>query len=234
MQSGKRIAACVPMHTFGHPVHLNELLTICNEFRIPIIEDAAESIGSLYKGKHTGTIGLLGAFSFNGNKTITCGGGGVIVTNDEGLAKNAKHLTTQAKIPHAWEFSHDHIGYNYRLPNLNAALACAQMEMLDTFIKSKRELALKYKALFMELDLESVQETQGSFSNYWLNAVLFSDRKERDAFLNYSNDKKVMTRPVWNLMVDLDMFKNCIYTDISNARTIADRLVNLPSSPMVK
>lgn len=233
-QSGKRIAACVPMHTFGHPVHLNELLTICNEFRIPIIEDAAESIGSLYNGKHTGTIGLLGTFSFNGNKTITCGGGGVIVTNDEGLAKNAKHLTTQAKIPHAWEFSHDHIGYNYRLPNLNAAMACAQMEMLDIFIKSKRELALKYKALFMELDLESVQETQGSFSNYWLNAVLFSDRKERDAFLKYSNDRKVMTRPVWNLMVDLDMFKKCIHTDISNARTIADRLVNLPSSPMVK
>jgi perosamine synthetase len=232
--TGKRIAACVPMHTFGHPVHLNELVKICETFSIPLVEDAAESIGSRYRGIHTGTFGLVGAFSFNGNKTITCGGGGAIVTNNERLAKLAKHLTTQAKIPHRWNFAHDQIGYNYRLPNLNAAMACAQMEVLDTFIDSKRQLALKYKALFEELGIPYAVEPTGSFSNYWLNAIFLKDENERDSFLNYSNDREVMTRPAWHLMVDLEMFRHCLRGDLSNARYIADRLVNLPSSPVIR
>lgn len=231
--SGKRIAACVPMHTFGHPVHLNELMQACNEFKIPLVEDAAESIGSKYHGRHTGTFGLVGAFSFNGNKTITCGGGGVIVTNNEALAKLAKHLTTQAKVPHAWEFAHDQIGYNYRLPNLNAAMACAQMEVLDKFVQSKRALAAQYKQLFNKLGLEFIQEPDDSYSNYWLNSILFRTREERDEFLRYSNERQIMTRPVWNLMVDLKMFKDCIQEDLSNAREIVERLVNLPSSPKI-
>jgi perosamine synthetase len=228
--SGKRIAACVPMHTFGHPVQLNELVEICEQYSIPLIEDAAESIGSMYDNKHTGTFGLMGVFSFNGNKTITCGGGGMLVTNDERLAKLAKHLTTQAKVPHPWEFVHDQIGYNYRLPNLNAALACAQMEMLDDFITVKRELAFHYDRLLTDLGLNFIREPENSKSNYWLNAVLFNDKNERDSFLQYSNGKKIMTRPAWTLMPDLIMFKNCIISDISNARYISERLVNLPSS----
>ncbi|MCB0499460.1 MAG: LegC family aminotransferase [Cyclobacteriaceae bacterium] len=232
--SGRKIAACVPMHTFGHPVHLCDLVDVCEEFCIPLVEDAAESIGSLYYGKHTGTFGLLGVFSFNGNKTITCGGGGVIVTNDAKLAKLAKHLTTQAKIPHAWKFTHDQIGYNYRLPNLNAAMACAQLEMLDRLLSNKRMLAMEYMDLFQKLNLQFVCEPQGAHSNYWLNSVLFKNREERDSFLMYSNDKRVMTRPVWDLMTELAMFKDCIRMDISSAKLIADRLVNLPSSPIIK
>lgn len=231
--SGKRIAACVPMHTFGHPAHLNELMQACDEFKIPLVEDAAESIGSKYHGRHTGTFGLVGAFSFNGNKTITCGGGGVIVTNNESLANLAKHLTTQAKVPHAWEFVHDQIGYNYRLPNLNAAMACAQMEVLDKFVQSKRVLARQYKDLFNTLGFEFIQEPNNTYSNYWLNSILFRTREERNEFLHYSNERQIMTRPVWNLMVDLKMFRDCIQEDISNAREIADRLVNLPSSPKI-
>lgn len=231
--SGKRIAACVPMHTFGHPAHLNELMQACDEFKIPLVEDAAESIGSKYNGRHTGTFGLVGAFSFNGNKTITCGGGGVIVTNNEALAKLAKHLTTQAKVPHAWEFVHDQIGYNYRLPNLNAAMACAQMEVLDKFVQSKRALAGQYKELFNTLGFEFIQEPNNTYSNYWLNSILFRTSEERNEFLQYSNERQIMTRPVWNLMVDLKMFRHCIQEDLSNAREIAERLVNLPSSPKI-
>lgn len=229
--TGKRLAACVPMHTFGHPVHLGELVEVCDEFKIPLIEDAAESIGSTYRGRHTGTFGLLGAFSFNGNKTITCGGGGVIVTADERLARLAKHLTTQAKVPHAWDFVHDHVGYNYRLPNLNAAMACAQMEVLDVLIQSKRALSAQYKRFFNELGLHFVEEPAETRSNYWLNSILFSTRSERDEFLKYSNEKGIMTRPAWKLMVDLEMFKHCIQDEVVNARQIAERLVNLPSSP---
>jgi len=228
--SGKRISACVPMHTFGHPVDLDEIVALCQSFSIPLIEDAAESIGSKYKGKHTGTFGLMGAFSFNGNKTITCGGGGMIVTNDERLGKLAKHLTTQAKVPHAWEFVHDQIGYNYRLPNLNAAMACAQMEVLDDYIISKRDLAGQYKSLFSELEMTFMTEPVNTFSNYWLNAVLVADRSERDAFLQYSNDRKVSVRPAWTLMNKLTMFKNCVSGDLSNAIELEDRLISLPSS----
>lgn len=228
--TGRRIAACVPMHTFGFPVAIDKIVEICTSHNISLVEDAAESIGSTYKGKHTGTFGLLGTYSFNGNKTITCGGGGLIVTNDDVLGKQAKHLTTQAKVPHRWEFVHDHIGYNYRLPNLNAALACAQMEQLEGFIANKRETAAAYQKFFADKEITFVTEPEHSRSNYWLNAVLLKDREERDAFLAYTNDNGVMTRPVWELMNRLSMFKHCISGDISNAEWIADRLVNIPSS----
>ncbi|PBQ31526.1 aminotransferase DegT [Sphingobacteriaceae bacterium] len=229
-RSGKRVAACVPMHTFGHAVALDELMEICNTYSIPLVEDAAESIGSKYKGKHTGTLGLLGAFSFNGNKTITCGGGGVIVTDDESLGKLAKHLTTQSKVPHRWEFKHDNIGYNYRMPNLNAALACAQMEQLDNFVTNKRELAAIYKEAFKTMSSTFFTEPENSYSNYWLNALLLKDKEERDEFLTYTNDNGVMTRPVWTLMTNLPLFKHCINHGSENAQFIEDRLVNIPSS----
>ncbi len=230
-QSGKRIAACVPMHTFGHPVAIDKIAELCTRYKIALVEDAAESIGSTYKGKHTGTFGLLGAFSFNGNKTITCGGGGVIVTNDEQLAKLAKHLTTQAKVPHKWEFVHDHIGYNYRLPNLNAALACAQIEKLEEFVLNKRELASQYQQLFSDKpEFHFYVEPKESRSNYWLNVVLLKNKTKRDEFLTYTNEHGVMTRPAWALMNKLEMFKQCICEDVSNAIFIEDRLVNLPSS----
>jgi perosamine synthetase len=232
-ETGKRIAACVPMHTFGHPVDLDRIVALCAQYNVPLVEDAAESIGSKYKGTHTGTLGLVGAFSFNGNKTITCGGGGMIVTNDEKLGKLAKHLTTQAKVPHAWEFVHDHIGYNYRLPNLNAAMACAQMEQLDAFVANKRDLAAQYSKLFEGTGIRFMKEPEHTFSNYWLNAILVKDRKERDEFLTYTNGKQVMTRPVWTLMNKLEMFKHCICENIDNAIDLENRLVNLPSSVQI-
>ncbi|SMO61025.1 LegC family aminotransferase [Solitalea koreensis] len=226
----QKIAACVPMHTFGHPARIDQLKVICERYHINLVEDAAESLGSSYLGQQTGTFGLLGTYSFNGNKTITCGGGGVIVTNDERLGKLGKHLTTQAKVPHRWDFVHDHIGYNYRLPNLNAALACAQMEQLDVFINNKRELSKKYKEFFDGKGFNFVVEPQYSRSNYWLNAILLNDREQRDAFLTFTNDKGVMTRPVWALMTRLEMFKHCIKADLANSEWIEDRLVNIPSS----
>jgi aminotransferase in exopolysaccharide biosynthesis len=232
-ETGKRISACVPMHTFGHPARLDDLLAVCRSYAIPLVEDAAESIGSKYKNNHTGTIGLIGAFSFNGNKTITCGGGGAIVTNDQKIAKLAKHLTTQAKVPHPWNFVHDQIGYNYRLPNLNAALACAQMEQLDKFISSKRQLAKSYKAFFSGSEIEFIDEPPGTSSNFWLNAVLFKDSVQREEFIKFSNQKNVMTRPVWTLMNKLKMFSHCISANLDNAIEIESRLVNLPSSPKI-
>ena len=229
-KSEKKISACVPMHTFGHPAEIDKIVELCNQYFISVIEDAAESIGSKYKNKHTGTFGLLGVFSFNGNKTITCGGGGCIVTNDEKLGKLAKHLTTQAKVPHKWEFVHDQIGFNYRLPNLNAALACAQMEKLDEFISIKRELSNQYETLFDKSEILFVKETENSFSNCWLNSILLKDRLDRDAFLRFTNDNGIMTRPSWTLMNKLEMFKDCICENIDNATDIENRLVNLPSS----
>lgn len=232
--SRKKIAACVPMHTFGLPTAIDEIVSICNQYHIPVIEDAAESIGSKYKNQHTGTFGLIGTFSFNGNKTVTSGGGGCIVTNNEQLAKRAKHLTTQAKIPHRWEFRHDEIGYNYRMPNLNAALACAQLEMLDTYVASKRNIAQQYQTFFSNSNIKFISEPEHAFSNYWLNAVMLSSLKERDEFLQYTNDKGIITRPVWTLMQELDMFKDCLHTDLYNAKHIEDCLVNLPSSVIIK
>lgn len=228
--SGRRLAACVPMHTFGLPCRIDEIAAICGEWNIALVEDAAESLGSYYKGQHTGVFGKIGTFSFNGNKTVTCGGGGALITNDEALAKQAKHLTTQAKVPHRWEFRHDHIGYNYRMPNLNAALACAQLEQLEEILNSKRELALAYQDFFSGTDINFISEIPEAKANYWLNAILLKDRATRDAFLTYSNDNGIMTRPVWELMTDLPMFEHCQQDELENSRMIADRLVNIPSS----
>lgn len=227
--SGKKIAACVPMHTFGFPCRIDEIATICEEWNIYLVEDAAESLGSYFKDKHTGVFGGIGVFSFNGNKTITCGGGGALITNDEAIAKRAKHLTTQAKVPHKWEFVHDEIGYNYRMPNLNAALACAQLEQLNQFIENKRALASAYKTFFQAEDIKFLTELPEAKANYWLNALLFDDLEERNAFLTYSNENGVMTRPIWELMNRLEMFKDCQTDALTNSIWIADRLVNIPS-----
>ncbi len=229
-QTMQRIAACVPMHTFGHPCRIDELAVICEEYNIVLIEDAAESIGSYYKNKHTGTFGRLAAFSFNGNKTITCGGGGAIITDDEKLAKRAKHLTTQAKVPHRWDFVHDEVGYNYRMPNINAALMCAQLEQLNNFLENKRELALQYKNYFSGTGLKFMEEPMHSRSNYWLCAIQTKDIKERDELLTYTNDQGVMTRPIWRLMNKLEMFKHCLTGNLDNAQYLEERIINIPSS----
>ena len=254
--TGKRISAIVPMHTFGHPCRIDEIAEICEEFNIPLVEDAAESLGSFYKGKHTGNFGKIGVLSFNGNKTITTGGGGMLLTNDEELGKHLKHITTQAKIPHPWEYAHDFIGYNYRMPNLNAALGVAQMEKIDEILASKRKIANAYTEFFNKGEQQTPNNKQGtrnkeqgttnndqikhitepvnSISNYWLNVILLSNRKERDKFLKFSNDHGVMTRPIWQLMNKLEMFKNCECGDLSNAEWLEDRVVNIPSSVILQ
>jgi len=226
----KRIKACVPMHTFGHPCRIDEISSICAEYNIVLIEDAAESLGSFYKNKHTGLFGLAGILSFNGNKTITTGGGGIIITDDETFAKKAKHITTTAKIQHSWEYNHDMIGYNYRLPNINAALGCAQMEELPNILFAKRNLASVYQAYFEGSKLDFVSEKEDSKVNFWLNAIILKDRTEREAFLEESNAKAVMTRPIWTLMNKLPMFEGAECTDLSNAEWLENRVVNIPSS----
>lgn len=231
--TGKTVKACVPMHTFGHPCRIDEIKEICDEWHINLVEDAAESLGSYYKEKHTGTFGKVSAFSFNGNKIITSGGGGVIVTDDESLAKRAKHITTTAKIPHPYEYVHDEIGYNYRLPNINAALLVAQLEQLDNFLASKRELALKYKEFFSTTQAQFIEEPKESKSNYWLQAVLLKDKNQRDEFLEFTNKNGVMTRPIWRLMNELEMFKDCQCTELTNAKYLEERVVNIPSSVRV-
>ena len=231
--TGCRISAVVPMHTFGHPVKLKELKEVCDRYNIPLIEDAAESIGSYYGDKHTGTIGKLGILSFNGNKLITTGGGGMILTDDEKLAKMAKHITTQAKVPHPYEFVHDQIGYNYRLTNVNAALGCAQMESLDHLLKLKRILAEQYKEFFKNTEFDFFEEPQNCKSNYWLNALITKDKTQRDQLLQFTNKNGVMTRPIWELMNRLPMFANCQTDSLENSIWFADRVVNIPSSAIV-
>ncbi|MBU0490174.1 MAG: LegC family aminotransferase [Bacteroidetes bacterium] len=229
--TGRRVSACVPMHTFGHPCKIDEIAEICNEYCIHLIEDAAESLGSFYKEKHTGTFGEIGVLSFNGNKIITTGGGGMLLFNDVDLAAKAKHLTTQAKVPHPWEFVHDEIGYNYRMPNLNAALGLAQIEQIDTFLKSKRQTAQHYNEFFAEIaGISFLNEPANAQSNYWLNCVILASKTERDAFLKYSNENGVMTRPAWTLMNKLPMFSGCTTGNLENAERIEERLVNIPSS----
>ena len=229
--TGRRIKCCVPMHTFGHPVHIDELVDVCKEWHIELVEDAAESIGSFYKGKHTGTFGKVGAISFNGNKTITTGGGGMLLFMDEELAKLAKHLTTQAKVPHRWEFVHDHIGYNYRMPNINAALGCAQMEHLEEFVLNKRETAAKYAEFFKGIEnVEFFTEPTDCRANYWLNVVILKDKAAQLEFLQQTNDNGVMTRPIWELMNRLPMFEHCQNDGLENTIWFADRVVNIPSS----
>lgn len=229
--TGRRVKACVPMHTFGHPVRIEEIANICQEYHIELVEDAAESIGSLYKGKHTGTFGKVGAISFNGNKTITTGGGGMLLFQDEELGNYAKHITTQAKIPHRWEFRHDHIGYNYRMPNINAALGCAQLENLDRYVESKRETAKRYAEFFKDIpDITFFTEPENCRSNYWLNVVILKDKATQQNFLEYTNDNGVMTRPIWELMNRLPMFEKCETDGLKNTKWFSDRVVNIPSS----
>jgi perosamine synthetase len=228
--SGKIIKTCVPVHTFGHPCRIDEIQKICNKWHITLVEDAAESLGSLYKGRHTGAFGKLGAISFNGNKIITAGGGGCIITNDFELAQKAKHLTTTAKIPHKWNFDHDMIGYNYRMPNINAAILVAQLEQIGKFCKNKRELAEKYMSFFSTMDIEFIYESKYSKPNYWLNSVVLKDINMRDKFLEFTNKNGVMTRPIWKLMSNLDMFKSFQCGDLTNSKWLQERIVNIPSS----
>ncbi len=229
-KTGKVIKACVPMHTFGHPCKIDKIVEICQRYHIEVVEDSAESLGSYYKGKHTGTFGKVGIFSFNGNKIITTGGGGMIVTDDEALAKRAKYITTTAKVPHPYEYIHDEVGYNYRLTNLAAAMGVAQMESLVLFIEKQRELASKYQEFFKDKDIEFIKEPQDAKSNYWLNAVILKDREQRDDFLKDTNDNGVMTRSIWRLMNKLEMFKDAQTGDLSNAVWLEDRVVNISSS----
>ena len=231
--TGRVIRALVPMHTFGHPVDIDGLLSIARDFNIALVEDAAESLGSLYHGKHTGTFGLLGTLSFNGNKTITTGGGGAILTNDAEIARYAKHLTTTAKLPHAWEFSHDEIGYNYRMPNLNAALGCAQLEQISAKLTAKRELFKRYKNAFSQVEeVKLVSEPPHCQSNYWLQTLLLDseDLSLRDEILTMTNKAGFMTRPSWTLMHELNSFRFCPRMDLTMAQSLAKRLINIPSS----
>jgi dTDP-4-amino-4,6-dideoxygalactose transaminase len=218
------------MHTFGHPCKIDEIVQICNDYHIDVIEDAAESLGSFFKKQHTGTFGKFGTLSFNGNKTITTGGGGMILTDDPQLAKVAKHLTTTAKISHKWEFNHDMVGYNYRLTNLASALGCAQMEQLPSFIEKKRQLAMDYKVFFNSIGINYFNEPLNSESNYWLNAIVFENNSIQEAFLEFMNNHDVMTRPVWKLMNKLDIYSHCQCGPLVNAEWLADRVVNIPSS----
>ncbi|MBN2214156.1 MAG: LegC family aminotransferase [Bacteroidales bacterium] len=229
-KTGRLISACVPMHTFGHPVLINEIVEICSQYNIPVIEDAAESLGSFYKGLHTGTIGKIGVLSFNGNKILTTGGGGMLLFKDEELGKKAKHLTTQAKTAHPWEFIHDQIGYNYRLPNVNAAIGCAQLEYFDKTLANKRETASYYKAFFANTNIDFFMEPKDCKSNYWLNTIILKDKETRDQFLDYTNKRGVMTRPAWHPMHKLKMFRKCQTDGLENSQWFEERIVNIPSS----
>jgi len=231
--TGRKIAACVPMHTFGHPVRIDQVTEICQKYHIPVIEDAAEALGSFYKGQHVGTFGDIGILSFNGNKPVTTGGGGMIITNDETHAAKAKHLTTTAKKPHPWEFFHDDVGYNYRMPNINAAVGCAQMECFVATLENKRSTAQMYNQFFQEIGMPFIAEPAHARSNYWLNTIVLKDRQERDRFLAYANEKGIQTRPVWTLMSNLPMYRDCQCTSLDNAQWMEDRLVNIPSSVRV-
>ena len=231
--TGKRIGACIPVHTFGHPCRIDEIKDICNQYNIFLIEDAAESVGSFYKDKHTGTFGQVGVMSFNGNKIITAGGGGCIITDDEALAKKAKYLTTTAKVPHKWNFNHDIVGYNYRMPNLNAALLVAQLENLDNFISSKRKLANVYETFFNSNNYVFVKEPMDSKSNYWLNSILLKNKQQRDEFLDETNSSGIMTRPIWTLMNKLPMFGYAQCDSLKNSEWLEDRVVNIPSSAIL-
>ncbi|MEZ9582908.1 LegC family aminotransferase [Vibrio cyclitrophicus] len=231
-QTGKRIKAVVPMHTFGHPVELDELVAVCLKWNLVLVEDAAESLGSFYKGKHTGTMGDVSAVSFNGNKIITTGGGGMVLCKTEELGARTKHVTTTAKVPHPYEFFHDEPGFNYRMPNLNAALGCAQMEVIEQYLKQKRQLAKCYENLFSGTDFQFVTEPDYAESNYWLNAIICPDKKSREEILAGTNSAGVMTRPIWQLMHRLPMFENAMRGDLTYSEFIEAHLINLPSTPV--
>lgn len=228
--TGSRISACLPMHTFGFLCRIDAISAICKKWNITLVEDSAESIGSYFGNVHSGRFGQTGVLSFNGNKTITCGGGGAIITDDESIAKRAKHITTTAKVPHKWEFFHDELGYNYRMPNLNAALLVAQIEQLPDILESKRLVAGEYEHAFNRLGLNFIKPISGTSPNFWLNAIILKDRHERDAFLGYSNEHGVMTRPAWVLLHKLPAFQSAFVYETENAQWLEDRLVNIPSS----
>jgi aminotransferase in exopolysaccharide biosynthesis len=231
--SGRIIRAVVPMHAFGHPVDIDGLIDLASEFKLVVIEDAAESLGSTYKGTHTGTFGRLGVLSFNGNKTITTGGGGAILTNNPELARRAKHLTTTAKLSHAWEYRHDEVGYNYRMPNINAALGCAQLEQLPKLLEAKRDLFSRYQSAFNKVDgVELMSEPNGCLSNYWLQTIILSvdNSKHRDAILAATNNAGYMTRPTWVLMNELEQFSSMPCMDLNGAQSLSERVINIPSS----
>ena len=229
-KTNKKIAACMPMHTFGFPIHVNELVKVCDKWNIPIVEDAAEAIGSEYHSKPIGSFGKLGVFSFNGNKIVTSGGGGAIVTNDVELGIKAKHLTTTAKVPHPYEYVHDEIGYNFRMPNINAALACAQLEQLEFFIENKRKLALEYNTFFKSKGINFRTELPQTKANYWLMCVELENKKEREAFLKDTNGNGVMTRPIWQLIFKSSLYSGFQKDEQTNALSLEDRIVNIPSS----
>ena len=229
-KTGRKIAACMPMHTFGFPVHLDELIRVCNLWKIQIVEDAAESLGSEYKGVPTGSFGEVGVFSFNGNKIVTSGGGGVIVTNNLRLGERGKFLTTTAKKQHPYEYIHNELGYNFRMPNINAALACAQLEQLKGFLEDKRSLAKEYQSFFKTIGIKFRTESENTKANYWLMCLELENKNERDAFLNYTNSNNVITRPIWRLMFRLPMFKDCTRDNQKNAIFLEERIVNIPSS----
>ncbi len=227
--SNRIIRACVPMHNLGHPVRIYKIRDLCEQYNIKLVEDAAESLGSSYNDTHTGLFGSLSAISFNGNKIITTGGGGMIITDDEIIAKQVKHITTTAKRQHPWLYVHDEIGFNYRMPNLNAALGCAQIELLPDYVERKRMLATRYADWFSDKEYEFIIEPNNSRSNYWINSFLVNNQKERDEVLKYTNHNKVMTRPIWTSMHTLDMFRDSLSVDLSNTEWLEERLVSVPS-----
>ncbi len=229
-KTGKKISACVPMHTYGFPCRIKQISKICKDWNISLIEDSAESLGSYIGKKHTGTFSLIASLSFNGNKLITTGGGGMIITNNYNLAKRARHITTTAKIPHLYEFIHDDIGYNFRMPNINAALGCAQLEQIKNFLLAKNKLAIHWKKFFSKNKVKCITPLKGSSANYWLNTIVLKSKKERDRFLKVTNRKGIMTRPVWRLMSELSIYKNCQNDGLKNSIWLQDRLVNIPSS----
>jgi len=228
--TNKRVLACLPMHTFGLPLDLDGIEKICNKFNLVLIEDAAESLGSYYKGKHTGSIGKLSTLSFNGNKIITTGGGGMILTKDQSLAEKAKHLSTTAKLPHKWDFFHDEVGFNYRLPNLNASLGLAQLESLPNYLDIKRKVASEYIAWGKQNNCNFLEESPDTRSNYWLNVLVSENKNQRDHLLNITNENGIMTRPAWIPMHNLEIYKNCQRSELNNTDWLFDRLVSLPSS----
>lgn len=233
-QTGRIIRAVVPMHTFGHPVALDELIAVCDRYNLVLVEDAAESLGSFYKGTHTGGFGAVSALSFNGNKIMTTGGGGAILTNDEKLANYVKHITTTAKIPHSWEYRHDEIAFNYRMPNINAALGCAQLEKMDEFLFSKRKLTQTYQKLFESIEgVTLFTEPPHGTSNYWLQTIILNTKKHnRDAVLELLNSEGVMTRPIWVPMNKLVPYKDCPVGDLSVTNELNERIINIPSTPV--
>jgi len=232
-KTGKKISACMPMHTFGFMCRIEEIVKICNKWKISVVEDSAEALGSKYRGKSSGSFGLLGAFSLNGNKIVTSGGGGAITTNNIHLGNEAKHLTTTAKIPHKWEYTHDKLGYNFRLPNVNSALACAQLEQLDNMKNSKKKIFNQYKDFFKNSEINFVNIPQNTDWNYWLMSIMLENKKERDIFLEETNSKGIMTRPIWTLMYRLPMYKKNQRDSQKNAEYLEKRIVNLPSSAII-